>query len=62
MLLREFTRPEFIVWEAHIRVRNRTYSQAIKIKITARTKQEAHKLIKAQYGPTTQLIYVRRSL
>jgi hypothetical protein len=62
MLIREFTRPEFLEWECHIRVRMPKYSHAIKIRMSARTKQEATNLIRAQYGKDTQILYVRRAL
>jgi hypothetical protein len=62
MLLREFTRSSFIEWDCHIRVKMRHYSHAIRIKMSARTKQEATNLLKAQYGKDTQILYVRRAL
>lgn len=61
MLLRELKINDFEVWEVDVRVRHRTYSQAIKVKISARNMQEARRLAAAQYGKDSTIIAVRRA-
>jgi capsular polysaccharide biosynthesis protein len=56
MLLRELAKPyTFKTFTARVKVRQPVYSQWIQVQISAKNKQEAQKLLLAQYGPGTQI-------
>ena len=62
MRLREtFKAPQFFLFVADLRIRQKFYSQAIKVQTNARNAIEAKKQIMAQYGPDTKILYIRRS-
>lgn len=50
MLLRELKSTDFTIFTANVQVKHRFYSQTIPINISARTTQEAKKMLQAQYG------------
>ena len=53
MLLREFTKYDFKIFTARVKIRQPIYSQWIPVQVSAKNKQEAQKLLKAMYGPDT---------
>jgi hypothetical protein len=53
MLLREFTKYDFKIFTARVKIRQPIYSQWISVQISAKNKQEAQKLLKSMYGPDT---------
>ncbi len=62
MRLREtFKAPAFHLFVADLRIRQKYYSQAIKVQAQARNAIEAKKQLMAQYGPETKIISIRRS-
>ena len=61
MLLREIKSTNFFVFTANVKVRQRNYSQWIPVQVSARTMQEAKKLIQAQYGVDSMITGIRKS-
>ena len=54
MILRELAPPyTFKMFTARVKVRQPIYSQWIQVQISAKNKQEALKLLMAQFGPGT---------
>lgn len=61
MFIREtFKKAPFFMFMADLRIRQKFYSQAIKVQTSARNVIEARKQIMAQYGPDTKIISLRR--
>jgi hypothetical protein len=60
MLLREIKSTDFIIFTANVQVRNRFYSQTIPVNISARSTQEARKMLQAQYGSDSIISGLRR--
>ena len=61
MLLRELKQSNYIVFDANVQVRQRNYSQWIPVQISARSAQEAKKMLQAQYGPDAKITGLRKS-
>lgn len=61
MLLRELKQTGFFVFDANVQVRHQTYSQWIPVQISARSTQEAKKMLQAQYGPDAKITGLRKS-
>jgi hypothetical protein len=61
MLLRELKQNSFILFDANVQVRHQTYSQWIPVQISARSSQEAKKMLQAQYGVDAKISGLRKS-
>lgn len=61
MLLRELKQTGFSVFDAQVQVRQKSYSQWIPVQISARSTQEAKKMLQAQYGPDAKITGLRKS-
>lgn len=57
MLLRELH--SVATWIADVRVRHRTYSQAIKVELQALTMEQAKRMLQAQYGKDSQILSIK---
>lgn len=61
MLLRELKQNTFTVFNAHVQVRHKNYSQWIPVQISARSTQEAKQMLQAQYGKDSKITGLRKS-
>jgi|TARA_B110000977_G_C10856559_1_gene407966 hypothetical protein len=61
MLIRELKQNNFYVFSANVQVRQRNYSQWIPVQISARSTQEAKKMLQAQYGTDSKISGLRKS-
>lgn len=61
MLLREIKSIDFTVFIANVQVKHRFYSQIIPVNISARSTQEARKMLQAQYGADAVITGLRKS-
>jgi hypothetical protein len=61
MLIRELKQNNFYVFSANVQVRQRNNSQWIPVQISARSTQEAKKMLQAQYGTDSKISGLRKS-
>ena len=60
MLLRELKQSQFTLFDANVQIRQRTYSQWIPVQVSARSAQEAKKMLQAQYGKDAKITGLRK--
>lgn len=61
MLLREIKSTDFTIFAANVQVKHRFYSQTIPVQISARSTQEAKKMLQAQYGADAVISGLRKA-
>ena len=59
MLLRELKQTQFFIFTANVKVRSKFYSQWIPVQVSARTMQEARRIIQVQYGVDSAITGLR---
>ncbi len=60
MLLRELKSTDFTIFIANVQVKHKFYSQTIPVNISARSQQEARKLLQTQYGKDSVISGLRK--